>query len=89
LKIGNNFNNKIPINVRELYVNHNNKILNNLPNHIEKIYIKFCGYCNSFIKKNIDNLPFSIKEIIIQKEEHEDFLTKIPFETIISIQKNM
>jgi hypothetical protein len=75
LKIGKKFNNKIPLNVKQLYVNYDNKILNNLPNNIEKIYITFITKWKSDknINININNLPFSIKEIVIQKEEYKKY----------------
>jgi hypothetical protein len=60
-------------------------ILYNLPENIEKIFIYF-GFCNYDIKNIVYNLPPTIKEIIIKKEYHKQFITKIPFGTIITIQ---
>ncbi len=60
-----------------------NKLINNLPENIEKIYIIF--YDDDDYNKNI-NLPITLKEIVIEKEEFKKYL-KIPFGTIVSIKK--
>jgi hypothetical protein len=58
-----------------------NNLINNIPNYIEKIYIKF--YENT---KIISNLPITIKEIVLKKEKYTKYI-KIPFNTIITINK--
>ncbi len=52
-------------------------MINNLPEHIEKLFIFFYEEKNH--DKKIDNLPPSLKEIIIEDEYHKEYFTKIPF----------
>jgi hypothetical protein len=70
---------KIPHNVKILSINQENKIINNLPNSIEKIYID--------IKKKtfIENLPYSIKEIVVDKDYYKEYIKKIPLDAVITI----
>jgi hypothetical protein len=74
---------RIPKSINELSLYNNNEYINNIPNHIIKIYIK---YSNSNIDKKIENLPPSIKEIIIQHEIFKKYI-KIPFGCILTIKK--
>ncbi len=71
-----------------------NKLINNLPQHVEKLYIhfinkklyaKFINYYDDY-NKNIENLPSSIKEIIINHEKFKKDI-KIPFGCILTIKK--
>jgi hypothetical protein len=85
----------LPKNLKKLSLNCNNNLINNIPKHIEKIYISF-HYClveiidnnnnnnNNIIK--IDNLPPTIKKIVIENEKHKNYI-KIPFGCIVSIKK--
>ena len=61
---------------------HNN-LINNLPLHIENVYI----YFHDRDIKNIENLPPSIKKIIIQDEKYMKYITKVPFDCIVEIRK--
>jgi hypothetical protein len=78
-------NNKIiiPKNVSELYICDDNMLINNIPKNIEKLYIYFVN----LYYKNIQNLPITLKEIVIEKEEYKKYLIKIPFDTVIIIKK--
>jgi hypothetical protein len=78
-------NNKIiiPKNVSELYIMNNNILINNLPEHIEKLFIKF-----SIVKNKIENLPITIKEIIIENKEYKKYIKK-PFDAIITVNSNL
>jgi hypothetical protein len=73
----------IPLNVKELRTNFDNILLNNLPKHIEKLYI----YFNTDITKNkiVGNLPLTLKEIVIHNEIYEKYV-KIPFGSILTIE---
>jgi hypothetical protein len=84
---------KIPKNVTQLIINNDNIFLNNLPEEIKKIYIYFYSAeelaSNKNKNKNVENLSITLKEIVIQNKKYEKYLTKIPFGTIITIQKNL
>jgi hypothetical protein len=70
---------KIPKNIKELVLYYNNNLIDNIPEHIEKIYINFCYYDMDNEKyKKIDNIPLTIKEIIIKNEKYKKYI-KIPF----------
>ena len=86
LKFGWNFENNIiiPQTVKELSLTCNNNLINNIPNFIEKLYIYF--YYDKSYNKKVENLPFTLKEIIIEDEEHKEYI-KIPFGTMLTIQK--
>ena len=49
---------------------------NNLPNNIEVVYIVFYDE----IYQKIENLPISIKKIVIEDEKYKQYITKIPFD---------
>jgi hypothetical protein len=84
LKLGWLFQNKIiiPKNIKELSLSCNNNLINNIPEHIENIYIYFPN--NEVYIKKIENLPPTIKEIVIKNEEYKEYI-KIPFGCIITI----
>ncbi len=86
LKIGIKFNNKIiiPDSVKEICLLSNNILLNNLPNNIEILTINFDHIVNGSNIK-IDNLPITLKKIIIKREEYKKYIIKIPYETVIII----
>jgi hypothetical protein len=88
LKLGLNFQQDVilPKKIKEIALSYENKKINNLPEHIEKIFIYFD--IDDYYNQKIDNLPITIKEIVIKKEEHKKFLLNIPFETIITVQPN-
>jgi hypothetical protein len=73
---------KLTKNIKELSLMHNNNLINNLPENIEKIYIKF----NDNKMSVVNNLPLTIKEIIITSEKYKKYI-KIPFGAILTIQK--
>jgi CRISPR/Cas system-associated endoribonuclease Cas2 len=78
LNLGWNFNNDIilPSNLIQLSItNNNNVLINNLPLHLEILYISF-----NLKKYNnyITNLPFTLKEIVIKNENYINYI-KIPF----------
>jgi hypothetical protein len=59
-------------------------LLNNIPEHVEKLYI--VEDQNERKKINIVNLPLTIKKIIIREEKHKKYLIKIPFGTILEVK---
>jgi hypothetical protein len=78
-----------PKTVKNLYINSNHYLINDIPEHIEKIYIRFNDDKNYHNNKKIDkieNLPLTIKEIVIEKNKHKQYL-KIPFGCILTIKK--
>ena len=84
LKIKFNFNNQIilPKSLKKLSLTCNNNLINNIPEHIEKVYIYFsCDH----IHKKVENLPLTIKEIVIKNEEFKKYI-KIPFGCILTIK---
>ena len=72
---------KLPITIKELSLHCNNNLINNLPEHIEKLFINFY-----YKIKKVENLPFTLKEIIIKDEKFKEYI-KIPFGCILTIQK--
>ncbi len=84
-----------PKNLKKLSLNSYNNLINNIPKHIEKIYISF-KYLHikkidnnnyyTIINDKIDNLPLTIKKIIIEDEEYKNHI-KIPFGCILTIKK--
>jgi hypothetical protein len=74
----------LPKNLKELVIYYGNRILDNLPNHIEKLFILFD---NSHIFALIDKLPSTLKEIVIENIKFKKYI-KIPKGTIITIKKN-
>jgi hypothetical protein len=75
----------LPKKIKELTLICNHKSINNLPDNIEKLHIYFSNRHSQ--NKNIQNLPITLKEIIIEKEEYKKYLIKIPFDTVIIIKK--
>jgi hypothetical protein len=73
----------IPDNINTLYLTCNNNIINNLPYHIVKIYVKF-SY-NKEYNKNIDNISFNVKEIYVSDKKFKKYFRKIPLDTIIHL----
>jgi hypothetical protein len=86
LKLGWFFQNDFifPKNLKKLLLTCNNKLINNIPKHIEKIYIDF-DICEKHNSK-IDNLPLTIKEIVIKDKKFKKYI-KIPFGCILTIKK--
>jgi hypothetical protein len=85
LKIKWYYNNEIilPKSLKKLSLSCNNNLINNIPEHIEKIYIYF--YYKYNYNKRVENLPSTIKEIIIEDEEYKKYI-KIPFGCILTIK---
>jgi hypothetical protein len=79
LNIKNNNNITLPKNCKKIFIDNDNYLINNLPEHIEKIYINFSS------KNKIENLPSTLKEIVIKKKEYIDYI-KIPFGTIVTVK---
>ncbi len=75
---------KIPQNIKKIIIDCDNILINNLPNHIEKIFINF----ENCKKKQVSNLPITIKEIIIKNEKYKKYLINIIFDVKIIIQPN-
>jgi hypothetical protein len=84
LGIGYTLKFNLPKTIKELLLTANNDLINNIPEHIEKIYIYFIN--QHFYNKRADNLPMSIKEIIIENEKFKDYI-KIPFGCILTVKK--
>jgi hypothetical protein len=87
LQMGWHFQNKIilPKTLKELSLTCNNNLINNIPEHIEKIYIYFSVY-NEDGNTKVENLPSTIKEIVIEDEKFKDYI-KIPFGCVLTIKK--
>jgi hypothetical protein len=85
LHLGWCFQNEIilPKNLKELKLTCNNNFINNIPKHIEKVYILFSGHNKN--NKRVENLPLTIKEIIIEDEYYKKYI-KIPFGSILTIK---
>jgi hypothetical protein len=75
----------IPKNTKKLLLPYNSILLNNLPEHIEKIHIRFSDLLKGK-KININNLPTSLKEIIIKHKIYEKYI-RIPFGAVLTIGK--
>jgi hypothetical protein len=86
LEIGWCFKNEIilPKTLKELSLTCNNNLINNIPEHIEKIYIWFSN--DDKYDKKVENLPLTIKEIVIENEKFKDYI-KIPFGCVLTIKK--
>jgi hypothetical protein len=86
LKFGCKFQNNfiLPNNLKKLSLSNKNFLLNNIPSQIEKLYIWF-SYTENYNKK-IENLPPTIKEIVIENEKYKKYI-KIPFGCILTIKK--
>jgi hypothetical protein len=80
------YNNKIilPKSLKELSLTCNNDLINNIPEHIEKVYILFYYY-NEVKNKKIENLPPTIKEIVIEDDKFKKYI-KVPFGCILTIK---
>jgi hypothetical protein len=79
------FQNEIMLskNLKELSLTCNNYLIDNIPEHIEKIYIYFSDYDDK--NRKVENLPLTIKEIVIEDEYYKKYI-KIPFECILTIK---
>ena len=82
LRLGFKFNqeikeNVLPCSIKKICLYAHNNLINNLPLHIEEIYIKFSileGY-----NKEVTNLPMTLKKIIVDNKKYLNYITKIPF----------
>jgi hypothetical protein len=74
---------KLPKKLNYLLLTCNNNLINNIPEHIKKLYIYF--HLDKKENKYIENLPSTIKEIIIIDEEYKKYI-KIPFGTVLTIK---
>jgi hypothetical protein len=81
------FNDKIilPESLKELCLSCGNKLINNIPKNIEKLCIYFYDCDFKVYNKKVENLPLTIKEIVIQNEQFKKYI-KIPFGCKINIQ---
>ncbi len=73
-----------PKNLKELCLTCNNNLINNIPEQIEKLHILFDCEDDKNNKK-IENLPLTIKEIIIYDEKYIKYI-KVPFNCILSVK---
>jgi hypothetical protein len=76
----------LPETVKEIYLTCDNDFINDIPEHIEKIYIEF--YDDTTLNNKVYNLPKTLKEIIIEKKIYKKYI-KISHNSniIISVQK--
>lgn len=77
----------IPKSVRELCILPTNPAIDNIPEHIETLIIKFCIYDSCYgitYNKFISNIPPTVKKIKINYKHKISFITKIPFGCIIT-----
>ena len=75
---------KLPKNLKEFSLAFDNNFINNIPKHIEKIYIWFSN--DDKYDKKVENLPLTIKEIVIEDEYYKKYI-KIPFGCVLTIKK--
>jgi hypothetical protein len=87
LKISREFQKNIiiPESVKEIYIWSHNNLINNLPYSVEDIYINF-NYSNDIFMKKVENLPFTVKKIVIDYERFMKYLTKIPFDCQVEVR---
>jgi hypothetical protein len=93
IKIKGDFNNIIilPKSLKKLSLTCNNNLINNIPKHIETVYIWFYKYDNKYgdeYNKKIDNLPLTIKKIVIKYEKFKKYI-KVPFGCILTIKNKV
>jgi hypothetical protein len=92
LKIGLFFQSEIiiPKKCKTISLTKHNKLIQNLPEHIEQLYIDTAT--NFVILQSkisfIDNLPTSLKEIIVLDNSVKNLLKNIPYGTIITVKNN-
>jgi hypothetical protein len=60
-------------------------LINNLPLFIEEVYIKFC--IKDIFNKEVNNLPITLEKIVISDNKYLKYITKIPFNCDIIIEK--
>jgi hypothetical protein len=91
LHLNSNYNTEITVwssSLKELGLFASNDIINNIPNCIEVLQIYFEYY--DVYNKNIDNIPSSVKKIIIDSPSKIKFISKIPFGcTVVDIHNNI
>jgi hypothetical protein len=83
LAFGKKFNQeiKIPSQLKSLGAESGCKILNNIPEYIEEIYISF--FFDDTYNIPITNLPITIKKIYVNLLDKIGFIEKIPFGCIV------
>jgi hypothetical protein len=74
---------EIPKHIKNISLKSKNNLLNNIPSHIEKLYIDYFNHDS----KQIGNLPLTIKKIIIHNEEYKKYI-KVPFGCILSVKQH-
>jgi hypothetical protein len=75
--------NILPKSIKKISLFSHYNLINNLPLHIEEVYIKFS--LNNEQNKEISNLPFTLDKIIIPNNKYLKYITKIPFNCIVDI----
>jgi hypothetical protein len=71
-------NNVLPKSIKNICLWSHCNLINNLPLWIEEVYIMF-GKWNDKYDKEVNNLPITLKKIIIKDEKYLKYITKIPF----------
>ena len=93
INLGFSFNSKIilPTSLKIISMYSHCDFINNLPFHVEELYIKMRDVGNGLdIKYNkiITNLPTTLKKIILNKKSFMHFIKKIPFGCVVEFVKN-
>ena len=78
--------NVLPKSIKKIGLYSHCNLINNLPLQIEEVCIKFNKYYDEY-NKEVNNLPITLKKIVIENEKNLKYITKIPFGCEIIIQK--
>ena len=74
----------IPESVKEIELYSHNNLINNLPCNIETVYIKFDYDIET--DRIVDNLPVTLKKIVIQEYSFMEYIKKIPFDCEVEVR---
>jgi 6,7-dimethyl-8-ribityllumazine synthase len=75
----------LPISIKKIFLSVNCNLINNLPSHIEEVYIRFNR--DDTRNKKINTLPTTLKKIYIQYDNYLKYITNIPDGCKIVIEK--
>jgi hypothetical protein len=73
--------NVLPKSIKKIGLYSHCNLINNLPLHINEVYIKFVN--NDKYDKEVNNLPITLEKIIIENKRYLKYIIKIPFGCIV------